>query len=93
MTNDEYRMYEFICKSHDPNGKDLFKGMFEVDDEGLIQYLLPPKTKFSLTVVIFLQNLMLHQHLRIIYSEHNNAMKEISALKEEMKSIISKVKG
>ena len=85
MTNDEHRMYLAICDAHEPYGKSLFKDLFEVDEDGLIQYLKPPTKKFSLEVVVFLQNLMLHQHLRKIYREHDEALKEITDLISEVK--------
>jgi hypothetical protein len=85
MTQDEWQMFENICSAHQPYGKDLFKGLFETDEEGIIVYLVPPAKKFSLEVIIFLQNLMLHQHLRKIYKEHDDAMKEIKQALEELK--------
>lgn len=106
MTNDEWKMYEAICESHEPLGKSLFKNMFEVDDEGLIQYLIPPQSKFAIDVVLFLQNLMLHQHLRRVYKEHDNALielreaveqskqysKDVDVIKTELKNVIDKLK-
>jgi hypothetical protein len=76
ITADEYRIYEEICSSHDPGGKELFKGLFETDEEGMIVCLIPPQKRFSFDVICFLQNLMLHQHLRKIYKEHDEALKE-----------------
>lgn len=75
MTNEEYDLYNKICSSY-PKGKDLFKGLFETDSEGLIIFLIPPQKEFSMEVVIFLQNLMIQQHLRKIYKEHNKALEE-----------------
>lgn len=90
MTLDEVQMYDSLLKSHEPYGKELFKNLFEVNEEGIIVYLYPPQKKFSLEVIIFLQNLMLHQHLRIIYKEHDEAIKEMKGemelLKKELKA-------
>lgn len=90
MTLDEVQMYDSLLKSHEPYGKELFKNLFEVNEEGIIVYLYPPQKKFSLEVIIFLQNLMLHQHLRIIYKEHDEAIKEMKSemelLKKELKA-------
>jgi len=85
MTQDEWSMYENICSAHQPYGKDLFKGLFESDDDGIIVYLVAPQKKFSLEIIVFLQNLMLHQHLRRIYKEHDEAMKEIKEALAELK--------
>lgn len=85
ITNEEYKMYEAICHSHDPHGKDLFKNLFEVNDEGIIIYLFPPVTKFSMQVLVFLQNLMIHQHLRLIYKEHDSAIKELKQMIDDVK--------
>lgn len=85
MTNDEWKMYESICSSHEPLGKSLFVNMFEVNDEGLIQYLIPPQKKFAIDVVLFLQNLMLHQHLRKVYKEHDEALVELKLVIDQSK--------
>jgi hypothetical protein len=85
ITNDEYRMYEVLCSNHSPHGKDIFKNLFEVDDDGVIVCLIPPTKSFSLDAVLFLQNLMIHQHLRRIYKEHEQAMGEVRELIAEVK--------
>jgi len=85
MTNDEWVMYNNVCNAHQPYGKDLFKGLFETNEDGVIIYLLPPQKKFSMEVIIFLQNLMIHQHLRRIYKEHDEALKEIRQALKELK--------
>jgi hypothetical protein len=87
VTNDEYRMYEVLCSNHEPHGKDIFKNLFEVDEDGIIIYLIPPTKNFSLDAVLFLQNLMIHQHLRRVYKEHEEAMKEVRELLSELKNI------
>lgn len=84
LTDEEYTMYEAICNGY-VQGKDLFKDLFETDEEGLIVFLKPPKKMFSMEVVLFLQNVMVHQHLRKIYREHNQAVKEMRELMAEFK--------
>lgn len=92
MTIDEVQMYESLLKSHDPYGKELFKNLFEVNEDGVIVYLYPPQKKFSLEVIIFLQNLMLHQHLRRVYKEHDEAIGELKNLMKEMEKIKNELK-
>jgi hypothetical protein len=89
MTNEEYDLYEKICNSY-PKGKDLFRGLFETDGEGVIMFLIPPEKEFSMEVVMFLQNLMLQQHLRRIYKEHNAALAELKSLKASIEAKPSK---
>jgi len=91
ITADEYSLYEQISAGY-PNGKDLFRGLFETDENGIITCLIPPKKKFSMEIVIFLQNIMVHQHLRLVYKEHNEAIKELNELKTEAKKLISSLK-
>lgn len=77
MTKEEFDLYQKICNSY-PEGKDLFKGLFETDDDGLIIFLIPPTKQFSMEVVLFLQNLMLQQHIRKIYSDFEKALESLS---------------
>ncbi len=95
MTEDEYRIYEGIVESYSKDnfdGKQLFDNLFETDKDGLIVCLKPPTKTFSFEVVTFLQNLMLHQHLRKIYSDFSSEIKEVRELKNELKELISKAK-
>jgi hypothetical protein len=49
LTEDEWRLYQEICRSYDkPNfkGSDLFAELFETDAKGIITYLKPP-TRFT----------------------------------------------
>ncbi len=58
LTADEFALYERIAQSYDrPNfqGKDLFNGLFETDDNGIIIFLKPPTAKYtSMEVYMFL---------------------------------------
>ncbi|HDY68551.1 hypothetical protein LCGC14_1551960 [marine sediment metagenome] len=69
LTEDEFALYQKIATSYDrPNfqGKDLFKGLFETDDNGIIVFLRPPAAKYtSMEVYMFLISIMVHQHLGI----------------------------
>jgi hypothetical protein len=89
MTNEEHDLYEKICNSY-PKGKDLFRGLFETDSDGVIIFLIPPEREFSMEVVMFLQNLMLQQHLRRIYNEHNAALVELKSLKKTIEAALPK---
>ncbi len=67
LTDDEFALYQRIAKSYDrPNfdGRDLFKGLFETDEDGIIVFLKPPTSKYtSMEVYMFLVSVMVHQHL------------------------------
>jgi len=91
VTPDEFRLYENIAAQY-PDGKQLFQGLFETDEDGIITCLIPPKKKFAMDVVIYLQNLLVHQHMRLIYKEHNEAMQELRALMVEARKVISELK-
>lgn len=86
MTNDEFDLYQKICNSY-PKGKELFRGLFESDGEGVIIYLVPPQKQFSMEVVIFLQNLMVQQNLRRIYHEWQAAVDELKELKRSIEAV------
>jgi len=95
LTDEEYKIYEELCASYNRdnfNGKDLFNDLFETDDEGIIIFLRPPKTTFSMEIIIYLNNIMTHQHLRKIASEHNLAMKEFKQLKSEITELLTELK-
>ena len=89
LTNDEYLIYDNMCKSY-TQGKDLFKDLFETDDDGIIVFLRPPSKMFSMETMMFLQNVMLHQHIRKMYDEHNKALEVLKTTIEEIKIIASK---
>ena len=91
ITPDEFAMYEQICAGY-PDGKSLFQGLFETNDQGIITCLIPPKKRFAMDVVIFLQNLLVHQHMRLIYKEHDEAIKELKALATQASKLISELK-
>ena len=102
MTNDEYSMFEKICQSYDNppsmRGKDLFQGLFETDEEGLIIYLIPPHSKMSsMEVYLFLMSLMQNQHLRkgykLIDAKLAEMNKKIDDKLAEMKAADDKPKS
>lgn len=69
MTDDEFGEFQKICKNYDkPNlkGEDLFRDLFETDDNGLIVYIKSLNNKqFSFEIMFFLMNLMQNQWLRV----------------------------
>ena len=82
MINDEYTMYKNICRSYDrPNfrGEELFKGHFEVNENGIIVFVRPPATKYSsLEVYCFLVSIMTNQHMRLMHQQVEAFVKEAS---------------
>ncbi len=89
MSNDEWTYYQTICKSYDePNfkGSDLFVGLFESDDNGIIIFLKPPSArKTSFEVYLFLMSLMQHQHLRLMHNQIDEALVQIKAKLDKIK--------
>jgi hypothetical protein len=85
LTEDEYKIYQSICGSY-PGGKEMFQNLFETDDNGIILFLIPPKQYCAMEVVIFLQNIMIHQHLRLLYNEYNEALNFMKNKISEMES-------
>ena len=69
LTDSEFNLYTQIVKAYTTSkfkGEDLFKDLFETDENGTIIFLKPPKTTHS-TMEVFLSvtSVMVHQHLRI----------------------------
>jgi len=89
LTDQEYKTYEELCASYTRdnfNGKDLFNDLFETNEQGLIIFLKPPTQTFSMEIIIFLQNVMVHQHLRMIYAEFEEAMSDMKNILSELKT-------
>lgn len=96
LTDTEYKLYEELCMSYNRDnfqGKDLFNDLFETNDQGVIIFLKPPSQTFSMEIILFLQNIMVHQHLRLIYAEHEQAMTEFKNMKNELTNILSQIKS
>lgn len=88
VTEEEWRMYENICRSYDQppaqKGKDLFIDLFESDDNGIIIYLKPPHNRLcSFEVFLFLMSLMEHQHLRAVYKSVDAKFAELTKKMDE----------
>jgi ribosomal protein S17E len=104
MTNDEFLLYEEVCKGYDrPNfkGKDLFQDHFEANEDGIIVFVKPPNKKVSsMEVFTFLISIMVNQQLRIAQNQFQTMIREvkekftkdfeeIATLKEELNNIKS----
>lgn len=91
LTEDEYDMYQKICKSYTTNfykGSDLFKDLFETDDNGVIIFLRPPsKQQTSFEVFMFLMAIQQQQHIRVMYGQLDDFINQI---KEKLQKIEGK---
>ena len=80
LTDDEFAMYQKICRSYDrPNfkGEDLFSEHFNSNDDGIITFVLPPSKKYTtMEVFCFLISIMVNQHLRLVHKQTDILVKE-----------------
>lgn len=98
LTPSEFQLYEEICKSYDrPNfkGSNLFKGLFETDENGIIIFLRPPQDKvpFSMECYLFLVSVMVHQHLGTSAEYLDATIKEAKDVIAEARSLINELKA
>lgn len=97
LTDSEFELYQSICKSYTTstfNGQDLFKGLFETDDNGIIIFLKPSdKPKASMEVFLFLISIMVHQHLRLSTQQFDALMEETRRVVDDAKQIVAEVKA
>ena len=88
LTQEEWDMYQAICRSYDrPNfqGEELFKNMFESDEEGIILFLKPPSSRYtSMEVFLFVSAIFLHQHTRRVYGQLQQLMDEVRGKLKEL---------
>ncbi len=88
MSDDEWNMYNHICASYDRpsfKGIELFRDLFESDDNGMIVFLKPPSNRHvSMEVIIFISNIMVHQHIRYMH-------KKVDDLCAELKETVAKL--
>ena len=68
MTDEEFEYYNQIIKEFSDgvyNAKEMFRDVFETDEEGCISIIRPPlKKEIAWAAILFLQNLMINQRLR-----------------------------
>ncbi len=93
LTDDEFKLYQDICRSYDqpPNifGADLFKDLFETDDRGFIVFLRPPKERMiSMEIYMFLVSIMIHQHIGSSCTQVETLISEAKTLFEQMQNNI-----
>ena len=88
MTDDEWRSYSNICRSYDRpsfKGEELFRDLFETDDNGILIFLRPPSNRHTSTeVIFFISMLMQHQHIRLMH-------KQVDSLCQELREKIEKL--
>lgn len=81
LTEQEWTLYQEICRSYDrPNfkGEELFRDLFETDDQGLIVFIKPPSNRFtSMEVVLFIMSVFQHQHIRLMHKKVDNICEEL----------------
>ena len=96
LTDSEFHLYQEICKAYDTTtfqGKDLFKGLFETNDDGLIIFLKPSNKPYaSMEVFLFLISIMVHQHLRQSTQQFDLLMEDARRVIDEAKTVISELK-
>ena len=95
MTDEEWKIYNEVCASYDnppsQNGKDLFCDLFEVNGDGIIVQLKPPKRQTSFEIIFFVSNLMMQQHLRIMQQRVDGLCQgmelKVAQLDEQLKAL------
>lgn len=93
MTEDEWNMYRDICRSYDrPNfkGEELFRDLFETDDNGVVIFLKPPSNRHtSMEIFLFISAIMQHQHIRMMHKKVDELCK---TLKQDVEKIVENIK-
>ena len=92
LTDDEFKLYQEICKSYDrPNfkGSELFAELFETDENGIITFLRPPTNFTSMEVFLFMMSVLCHQHLRVMYSRVDEAVADCRKATEKANALIA----
>jgi hypothetical protein len=94
LTEDEWKMYQSICSEYTTptfKGTDLFTDLFETNNEGVIVFLKPPKTKrTTLEAWLYLAAVYQHQHMRNLYKHVDDKLSELTnsfnSLKKEIEN-------
>ena len=80
LTDTEHKIYKELCEEYTEKyfqGSELFKGLFEVNGEGIILFVKPQHNrKFSMEIFCFLLSVMQNQHLRIMQNQQQTFIKE-----------------
>lgn len=96
MTNDEFQVYQEILQSYDSKmqPETFFQGLFETDKDGIIIFLKPPSGKqFTFQVFLFLESLMIQQHLRLMYAELDAGLQILNDKFSEINDLVERLKG
>ena len=97
MTDDEWKLYNQICASYDnppsQKGSDLFCDLFEVNGDGIIILLKPPKRQTSFEIVFFMSNLMVQQHLRLMQERGDVFFRAVESKIVELDKQLEEVKS
>ncbi len=82
LTQSEWDMYQSICRSYDRSnfkGEELFKDLFESDNNGIIIFLKPPASRYtSVEIFLFISALMTHQNIRQIHQTASALFKQLN---------------
>lgn len=93
LTDQEYNEYVSICRSFDRQsfkGEELFRGLFETDNAGIIVFIHPPSTRYTaMEAVIFLFYIMQCQGLREMKKA---CSKMLSDANEKLNAAIADIK-
>lgn len=96
LTDSEFQLYQEICKAYDApksKGSDLFRDLFETDQNGMITFLRAPnKTYTSMEVYLFIVNVFIRQHLGHACDQVNVVVKEARETISEAKQLITELK-
>lgn len=81
LTDSEYQYYYDMCRRYDRqsfNGNDLFKNLFETDDNGLIVFIHPPPAKAtSMECYMFVISIFHMQSVRVMYQKYDLLCKKL----------------
>lgn len=73
MTQEEWDYYNTLCRAYDRQsfkGEELFKDLFETNNDGIIIFLKPPSSRYtSMEVFLFIVALYNHQHMRLMHGQ------------------------
>lgn len=94
ITDDEWISYQQICRSYDREsfkGEELFRDLFETNDDGIIVFLRPPSNRhISFEVFMFLMIIFQQQYQRIANQKFDDLCgilsKKIIELDEKIKA-------
>lgn len=87
MSEEEWNLYTTICRSYDrPNskGEDLFKDLFESNNDGIITLIKPPSKGYtSMEVFLFITSIFIQQNLRVMHAQVDQACAYLRAKADE----------